>query len=153
MKSWNKNKASNCSGYVALEFALAMGLLVIPTMMLVLQIPSFLEKRDRLDAIVASIAQKCATEADTIVDGQNIAVDSTKRELTFNSSFKQSNLKSAKCIYESGSVQPNTKVTAYIELEVPSAVLPGIPGLNGITKWTYKAQHSVIIPEYRSFEN
>ena len=147
------NHTKNQSGYVALEFAVAMGLLVIPTMMLVLQIPKFLETRDRLDAIVATVAQNCANDADTISDGAQIAVDSSNRELTYNSYFKYSTLKSARCVYDAGSVDPNTKVTAYIDLDVPSALLPGVPGFDGKTKWTYHAQHSVIIPQYRSFQD
>ena len=126
MKPLKSFKSKKQSGYVALEFALAMGLLVIPTMMLVLQIPNFLEKRDRLDLAT--------------------------RELSFSTIFHQSKLKSARCIYDAGSVEPNTRVTAYIDLEVPSAILPGIPGLNGNTIWTYHVQHSVIIPPYRSKE-
>lgn len=142
----------NEHGYVALEFALAMGLLVIPTLMLILQIPNYLEKRDRLDAIVATVAQNCANDADNISQGSQIAVNSTNRELAYNSSFKQSSLKSARCEYEAGAVEANTKVTAYIDLDVPTAVLPGVPGFNGKSTWTYHAQHSVIIPQYRSFE-
>ena len=140
------------SGYVALEFVVAMGLLVLPTMMLVLQIPSMLEKRDRMDAIAATVAQDCANDANTVSDGANIASSSTSREMAYNSSFRQSTLRSARCEYEAGSVQPNSKVTAYIEIDVPSILLPGVPGLDGKTKWTYRAQHSVIIPAYRSFE-
>ena len=152
MKPLKSFKSKKQSGYVALEFALAMGLLVIPTMMLVLQIPNFLEKRDRLDAIVSTIAQSCANDADTINEGRNIATDLATRELSFSTIFHQSKLKSARCIYDAGSVEPNTRVTAYIDLEVPSAILLGIPGLNGNTIWTYHVQHSVIIPPYRSKE-
>ena len=142
----------NDKGYVALEFCVAMGLLVIPTMMLVLQIPSFLEKRDRLVGIVSTVAGNCANDANTIDDGVRIARDSTARELSYNSSFKNSVIISARCEYEIGAVESNSKVTAYIEVEVPSALLPGVPGFNGKTTWTYHAQHSVIIPPYRSFE-
>lgn len=145
-------KQKTQQGYVALEFVVAMGLLVLPTMMLVLQIPSMLEKRDRMDAIVSSVAQDCANDAQNVTDGANIAASSTSREMAYNSSFRQSTLRSARCVYDAGSVQPNSKVTAYIDIDVPSILLPGVPGLDGKSKWTYHAQHSVIIPAYRSFE-
>lgn len=136
-------------GYVALEFALAMGMLVLPTALILLQVPTFLEQHDRISSIATYMAQSCATEVSNVSDGQRVADEVARSEMDASSSLGNSNLILATCDYESSSLSPGSVVTSNISVEVPAAV---VPGLAGEISWTMNAQHDVRIPKYRSFE-
>lgn len=136
-------------GYVALEFALAMGMLVLPTALVLLQVPTFLEQHDRVSSIATTVAQSCANDVSDVSEGQRIANEVSRREMDASSSLGNSTLVLATCDYESSSMSPGSVVTSNISVDVPAAV---IPGLEGQVSWTMSAQHDVRIPKYRSFE-
>lgn len=134
-------------GYVALEFALAMGLLVLPTALILLQIPSYLEQRDRATAIAATIAQECANKASSRQDGQAIASNTAHQEMLASSSLSRSTLISTSCSYETGQLTPGSRVRSHISISVPAPVILGVPHNFA---WTMSGHHDVIIPKYRS---
>ncbi|HMS25388.1 MAG TPA: hypothetical protein PKB15_06870 [Acidimicrobiia bacterium] len=134
-------------GYVALEFALAMGLLVLPTALILLQIPSYLEQRDRVTAIAATIAQECANKASSQQDGQAIARNTARQEMLASSSLSRSTLISTSCNYETGHLTPGSHVRSNIAISVPAPVILGVPHNFA---WTMSGHHDAIIPKYRS---
>lgn len=136
-------------GYVALEFALGMGLLVLPTALILLQIPTYLEQHDRVSAIAATVSQACAARAESIEDGQRIATQTASEELISSTSLSKSSIRSASCKYEDDVLVPGTVVQSTISIDVPGAIIPGLPQN---TIWTMTESHSSVIPKYRSVE-
>jgi hypothetical protein len=93
-------------GYVALEFALAMGLLVLPTALILLQIPGYPEKLDRTKALASQIAQACATQASNVSEGDSIADITAIAEMGASSTLVNAQLTDASCSFESASLEP-----------------------------------------------
>lgn len=137
-------------GYVALEFALAMGLLVLPTALILLQIPGYLEKTDRTKALASQIAQACATQASNVSEGDSIADITAIAEMGASSTLVNAQLTDASCSFESASLEPGTRVTSSVSLQVSSPVIPGLPAS---ADWTIQKSHTAVIPKYRSFDS
>lgn len=147
--SCSKIRASkNAAGYVALEFVLAMGLLVLPTALVLLQIPGYLEKHDRVVGISAVVAQACANNATSTEQAQTLAHTSAQEELAASSSLRNASLVDASCSFEAGDVTPGSRVISTVAINVPAAVVPGMPSE---ATWTITSRHSVVVPKYRSF--
>lgn len=136
-------------GYVALEFAMAMGMIVLPTALILLQIPTFLEQHDRASAIATSVANACANNVSKISESQSIADSIAEYEMAASSSLHNSSLNYAKCDFESQSIAPGSRITSEISIEVPAAL---IPGLKNEVSWTMNSRHTAIVPKYRSFD-
>lgn len=149
MKYFSSFKSAKDAGYVALEFVLAMGMMVVPTALIVLQIPGVLEQHDRASAVASRIANVCADEADDNSEAQQLALKTANEEMNATSVLRHSSLSSAECIYESGNIEPGTKVHANISISVPAPLLPFV-GVG--TNWTLREEHVAIVPQYRSFE-
>jgi hypothetical protein len=137
-----------CGGYVALEFVVAMGLLVLPTAMIVLQIPGYLERHDRVQGLTAAVARQCANQADVVGDGDTIARQSALDEMDSSAVLRSATLVSATCTFSSSTLNPGSVVTAEVSVAVPAPVVPGLP--SEVT-WTLHSKHVSVIPQYRSF--
>ena len=137
------------AGYVALEFSLAMSLLVLPTALILLQIPGYLEKTDRTKALASEIAKTCALKASDVSEGDNIAKLTAIEEMRSSSTLKNAQLASVTCNFESSSLEPGTQVTSHVSVKVASPVIPGMPFK---PDWIIKKSHSAVIPKYRSFD-
>jgi len=137
-------------GYVALEFALAMGLLVLPTALILLQIPGYLEKNDRSKAMASEVARACASQASSVAQGDQIADLVATEEMGASSTLQNAQLADASCIFESASLEPGTRVTSSVSVQVSSPVIPGLPAS---ADWTIRKNHTAVIPKYRSFDS
>lgn len=148
------NRSRQCKGnefgYVALEFALGMGLLVLPTALILLQVPSYLEKHDRVKAIASEVARACANEASNTSEGNLIAYILSIEEINASSSLKSAQLADVRCEYESASLEPGTNVVSSISISVSAPILPGLPVGRD---WVINENHSAVIPKYRSFDS
>src|SRR5690554_1676621 len=84
-------------GYVALEFSVAMGLLVLPLALVLLQVPTYLERHNRIESIASIVAQECADRASTSAHAQELARATTRDELQLSSITKELTVRSARC--------------------------------------------------------
>lgn len=139
----------NEHGYVALEFAFAMGMLVLPTALVVLQIPGYLEQKDRVTSVAAIVAQECANKASTVGRGQEIATETAQYEIDASTTLDRATLVGATCEFDSGAVRPGTHVRSSVSVAVPAAAIPGIPQE---LSWTMTSTHDAIVPKYRSVD-
>lgn len=139
----------NQNGYVALEFVVAMGLLVLPTALILLQIPTFLERHNRVESVASIVAQRCADEANTSFDANNLALDTAQEEMSSSTIMNHVTLRNATCRFERIPIQPGDEVTSTIVISMPSAL---VPGADFGPTWTMTATHISIVPRYRSFE-
>lgn len=137
-------------GYVALEFALAMGLLVIPTALILLQIPSLYEQNNRLEGVAAIVSNECANNADNAAEAVNISRSIAQQELAASSALKKSRLVSATCTFQRGRIDQGNTVTSNMVIEIPGLKIPG--GKFGKT-WRLHAEHISIVPKYRSIDD
>lgn len=142
-------RRKNDRGYVALEFVFAMGMLVFPTALIVLQIPGFLEQKDRVTSVAAIVAQECANKASSVSRGQEIALEIAREEINASTSLSRATLVGASCTFDSNTVRPGTHVRSLISVGVPAAVIPGVPQE---FSWTMTSTHDVIVPQYRSVD-
>lgn len=142
------NRHAQC-GYVALEFVLAMGLLVMPTAIIVLQIPTYLEQKDRANVVVAQVAFACASRANSMDEGNTLAQRVAQEEMQASSVLRNARLDAATCTYTAGSLRRGSIVRASISIEVSAPILPGMP--SGAA-WTIQSSHDAVIPRYRSIE-
>ncbi len=136
------------TGYVALEFVVAMGLLVLPIALVLLQIPSFLERHNRLESISAIVSQTCATKANTSTQGNEIARTIAENEMESSSVMKHVSLVSSSCSFQDSGLSPGTKVTSTVTMSMAAAVVPGSD--MGPT-WTMTETHVSVVPKYRSY--
>lgn len=148
-RAFRRLKNLNECGYVALEFCVAMGLLVLPTALILLQIPNYLERSNRLDSVASVVSKQCANIANSAYEGNLIANDIVSKELDASSVLNQVDFIESSCVFESPTLDPGTIVESRVVVEMPAALVPGADmGL----RWTMSATHQSVIPKYRSFE-
>ncbi len=144
-----RRRTQNDRGYVALEFVFAMGMLVLPTALIVLQIPGYLEQKDRITSVAAIVAQECANMASTVSSGQELASKTAQDEIDATTSLGRATLIDASCDFDTSSVRPGTHVRSSISVAVPAGIIPGVPQE---FLWTLTSTHDAIVPRYRSVD-
>lgn len=136
-------------GYVALEFALGIGLLVLPTSLILLQIPRVLEQNDRVKNVAAEVARACANKASTYSEAQEIAQTVAQEEMIYSIVLSKASLIAASCSSSSSEIVAGETITSTVSIEVESILITGLPTSR---KWTVTKTHQFIVPNYRSFE-
>lgn len=127
-------------GYVALELALAIGLLVFPITILVVSLPTWVERQSAA-RVAAQEAAREVVLADTW--GEGTARGQAVAQLTAANHGLD-----GVAVSFSGSLERGAEVAARVTVEMPTLVVPGI-GRVGAWRWT--VTHTEQVDLYRSF--
>jgi len=123
------------AGFAPLTMMLGVTLVVIPVLLLVLTIPTWLERSvDARDA-AANAARALAT-ANTWAAGTT-AADQTVTELISGDGLNPNDVK----VSYAGSLNPGATVTATVTVELPAGVIPGIGHYGTIRYTATSTQH------------
>jgi hypothetical protein len=131
-------------GFVALELAVGIGLLVLPVACLVVTLPTWSERQTTARAIAREVGRTTATAG--VCD--RAEAEATTREMAANLGLGPGDVSVALDCRPGARLARGGTVTARVTVQVPAVALPGI-GPAGAWSWT--AAHTEPVDPYRSF--
>ncbi|MCU1456489.1 MAG: hypothetical protein JWL73_581 [Actinomycetia bacterium] len=136
------------SGFGTLEFVVGVAILLIPVMLLVLQIPRWLEYQDFARSAVAEASRVCAG-ADTAAEGQLRAV-ALVAAMAPNYGIRDAGASGVLSVTCAGAPEPGATVVATVRVDAPALVFPGFG--RGTYHATWSVSHAEIVDPYRSYD-
>ena len=134
-------------GFGTLELVVGVALLLIPVMLLVLQIPRWLEYQDFARSAAAEASRACA-DADTADEGQRRA-QVVVAAMAPNYGIRDADASRVLRVTCTGAPEPGATVTATVRVEAPALVFPGFG--RGTVHATWSVSHTEIVDPYRSY--
>jgi Flp pilus assembly protein TadG len=128
-------------GAVAVEFAMGIGLLVLPIALLVLTFPTW-SARQAAATAAAQEAARLVVVAQPCGSGDG-AAQQIVTEIARNRGIDPNTMK----LRLSGSEQAGGRVTARVTVTMP---LTRFPGIGGVGAWRWTAEHAEVVDPYRS---
>jgi hypothetical protein len=135
------------AGFGTLEFVVGVALLLIPVMLLVLQIPRWLEYQDFARSAAAEASRACAN-ADTAAAGQ-IRATALVTAMAPNYGIRTADASRVLAVTCTGAPEPGATVVATVRIEAPALVFPGFG--RGTYHATWTVSHSEVVDPYRSY--
>lgn len=132
------------AAYAAVEMVLVLGLILLPTLAGIAQLPRWVEARSTADLAAQEAARQMVladTWDDGVAAGQEIAV-----AVVSNRGFDVGMLSD---VVFSGALQRGAAVTVTVTLQVPPVVLPGFGPVGGTISLSRSATERV--DDYRQF--
>jgi hypothetical protein len=136
----SKPRARDASGFVATEFVLAVGLLLLPIVLLVGSLPQWSERQHA--AIVAARDAAQVAAQDWPGDGQNDG-ERVAREVAADYGIADRDV----TVSVSPAPARGGLLTAVVTVRMPALAVPLLARAGG---WTWTARESVRIDDYRS---
>jgi hypothetical protein len=130
-------------GYVALELALGIGVLVLPVLILVSLLPTWFE-RQSLARVAAQEAARTVVLAETWEEGVAGGMEVVS-QVAANHGLEDSIVD----IAIEGALVRGETVTANVTVEMPALV---VPLMGSVGAWEWTASHSEKVDQYRSFD-
>ena len=135
------------AGFISVEYAVAIGLLLIPIGLLVITMPSWPE-RQTIGRVAAEEAARVAALADNAdeaaYEGEAIAL-----QVVSNWGLDDEDVADID-ISTDGAFGRGAQVRATVVMEMPALAIPGFGVFNG---WSWTAEHTEVVDQYRSFES
>ncbi len=135
------------AGFGTLELVVGVALLLIPTMLLVLQIPRWLEYQDFARSAAAEASRACAT-ADSVAAGQARAV-AIVTAMAPNYGIRAAEPSRVLSVTCTGAPEPGATVTATVRIEAPALMFPGFGRGTYHANWV--VSHAEVVDPYRSY--
>lgn len=128
-------------GSVAIELALGVGLLLLPVALLVLLLPTWLERQ----SMARVAAQEAARTAVVVADDSTAAVAARAvvADVARNHGVDPGDVS----VRFSGGLQRGQTLTAEVSVRIPATVFPG---LTEVAAFTWRTSHSEHVDRYRS---
>ncbi len=137
-----RHRVTGESGFVAVEWVVAVGLLLLPTVLLVLSFPAWVERQGmaRVAAQEAARAMAVSNDAESGAEAgvglaeeiaRNHGVDPTTVGLSYE-----------------GTTRRGGSVTATVAVELPALTIPGLGSLGSVT---WSARHTELVDRFRPF--
>ena len=125
------------SGFVAVEYALALGLILLPVALLVVTLPAWPERQ----TVARVVAEEAARAA--VLEGDVAAGEAMAREVSANHGIDPSDI----TVSWSGSVARGADLTAEVSVVMPAVRIPAVLMVDA---WTWTARHTESVDLYRS---
>ena len=138
---------SGGQGFGTLEFVVGVALLLIPVMLLVLQIPRWLEYQDFARSAAAEASRACA-DADTAAEGQ-LRAQVIVAAMAPNYGITATDAGRALQVTCAGAPEPGATVVATVRIDAPALVFPGFG--RGTYHATWSVSHAEVVDPYRSY--
>ena len=129
-------------GFVAAEWALAIGLLLLPACLLVVSFPQWSERQNMAKVAAAEASRAVAVANDTDA-GEAVGRDLVA-EIARNHGVDPATVS----VSFAGSTTRGGTVTATVSVQLPALWVPGTDGV-GSVRWT--TSHSEAVDQYRGF--
>lgn len=129
-------------GGVPVEFALGVGVLVLPVALLVLLLPTWVE-RQSAGRVAVREAARTVVLADTMADGVRAGEEAVAR-VAANHGIDPADFS----VTFAGSLDRGSAVTATLDVRFPAT---GFPGLGEVGAFTRRLTHTELVDTYRSF--
>ncbi len=130
-------------GSIPIEFALGIGVLMLPVAVLVLIFPNWAERQSMARVAAQESAREAAIAPDW--DSGAAAASEVAAQIAANHGLAAEDLQEIRL---SGSLSRGGSVTATVTVRVPVIVVPGLAPAGGFS-WT--ASHTEPVDRYRSF--
>lgn len=130
------------SGFVAVEWVVAVGFLLFPTVLLVLSFPAWVERQGMARVAAQEAARAMALSNDTEAGAE--AGRGLADEIARNHGVDPTTM----AVSYEGTTRRGGSVTATVAVELPALTLPGLGSL-GSVKWS--ARHTEPVDRYRPF--
>lgn len=127
-------------GYVGLEFALAVGLLIFPVTILVVSLPTWVERQSAA-RVAAQEAAREVVLADSWSEGTELG-SATAQQVATNHGVGHVD------VAFFGALERGGEVVARVTVEMPALVVPAI---GRVGSWTWTVAHTEQVDLYRSF--
>ena len=137
----NRSRRTHC-GFIAAEYALGVGLLLIPIGMLVITIPVW-PARQSVARVAATEAARTAVQQATLPQAVGAGDDAAHR-VAQNYGLDPSDL----TVAWRGDVGRGGAMTAVVNIRMPAVAVPGI---GGVGAWTWTVAHTEKVDAYRSY--
>jgi len=131
------------AGFVALELALGIGLLVLPLTMLVLTFPTWSEYQATATTAAAEAAREAVLAPD-LQEGRMLG-EAVAREVFANHGLARTAVEVR--WRGAGSLERGATVIATVTIRMPAAEIPGI---GRVGSWHWTATHAEQVDRYRS---
>lgn len=128
------------AGHVALEFALAIGLLVFPVTILVASLPTWIERQS-----AARVAAQEAAREVVLADSWD---EGTDRGKAVAEQVAANHAIGTVSVAFSGSLERGGQVSASVTVKMPAMV---VPGMGRVGAWSWTVTHTEQVDLYRSF--
>jgi hypothetical protein len=135
---------SDESGFVAMELAIGIGLLVLPVACLVLTLPTWSERQTTARAIAREVGRVTATAGTC----DRAGATALTREMATNLGLDPGDVSVALDCFPGARLPRGGRVTVRVTVQVPAVAIPGI-GTAGAWSWT--AAHTEAVDPYRSY--
>lgn len=127
-------------GYVGLEFALAVGLLIFPVTILVVSLPTWVERQSAA-RVAAQEAAREVVLADSWSEGTELG-SAVAQQTATNHGVGHVD------VAFSGALERGGEVVARVTVEMPALVVPAV---GRVGAWSWTAVHTEQVDLYRSF--
>ncbi len=134
-------------GFGTLEFVVGVALLLIPVLLLVLQIPRWLEYQDFARTAAAEASRACA-DADTAAAGEARA-ERLVAAMAPNYGIGAADAARSLRVTCTGAPGPGATVVATVRIDAPALVFPGFG--RGTYHATWTVSHAEVVDPYRSY--
>jgi Flp pilus assembly protein TadG len=129
-------------GFIAAEFALGVGLLLIPIGLLVITLPVW-PARQSVARVAATEAARTAVQQTTLPQAV-AAGDDAARQVAQNYGVDPAEL----TVVWRGDVARGSAMTAVVNIRMPAIA---VPALGGVGAWTWTVAHTEKVDAYRSY--
>jgi hypothetical protein len=133
----------HASGFVAIELALGVGLLVFPVAVLVLTLPAWSERQTTARAVAREVAR---TVARTGVCDETAAVGLTD-VMARNLGLPQGDARVRLDCTNGAALVPGGELEASVTVRMPAV---HIPGIGDVGEWSWTARHTQPVDQYGS---
>ena len=137
-----RRRARGEAGFVAVEWVVAVGFLLFPTVLLVLSFPAWVERQGmaRVAAQEAARALALANDTESGAEAGRALAD----EIARNHGVDPATLALS---YE-GTTRRGGSVTATVAVDLPALTFPGLGSLGSVT---WSTRHTELVDRYRPF--
>ncbi len=129
-------------GFVAVEWVVAVGFLLFPTVLLVLSFPGWIERQGMARVAAQETARAVALSNDTASGAE--AARELADEIARNHGVDPTTM----AVSYEGTTRRGGSVTATVAVELPALTIPGLGSLGSVT---WSARHTELVDRYRPF--
>jgi hypothetical protein len=129
-------------GFLAIEYAFGVAVLLIPVGLFVITAPSWPERQE-VARVAAAEAARNGVQQSTLVAAESVG-EAAARQVALNYGVDPTNF----AVTWTGDVTRGNTLTAHVQVRMPALQLPGIASVGA---WYWHVAHSEQVDQFRSY--